>query len=129
MSTLDQIIEAARALPLEDLRSFMRWLGEQERLAAQAQRGEDPVREQTARFHKAMKWIEDHRAEYLGQWVALVGDRLISHGPDARQVYLAAKAAGVEVPFVERVREEETLPFCGGWLSSAGQRSRSPRRV
>jgi hypothetical protein len=94
----------------------MRWLREQERLAAQDLRPEDPVREQTERFHRAMKWIEDHRAEYLGQWVALVGDRLISHGLDARQVYLAAKAAGVEVPFVERVREEETLPFCGGWL-------------
>jgi Family of unknown function (DUF5678) len=116
MSTLDQIMEAARTLPLEDLRSLMRWLREQERLAAQDQQAENLVHAQTERFRKAMKWIDDHRAEYLGQWVALVGDRLISHGPDARQVYLAAKAAGVEVPFVEQVREEETLPFCGGWL-------------
>lgn len=116
MSTLDQIIEAARTLPLEDLRSLMRWLHQQERLAVQDQQANDPVREQTERFRKAMKWIDDHRTEYLGQWVALVGDRLIGHGPDARQVYLAAKAAGVEVPFVEHVREEETLPFCGGWL-------------
>jgi len=116
MSTLDQIMEAARRLPLEDLRSLMRWLREQERLAVQDQQAEDPVREQTDRFRKAMKWIDDHRAEYLGQWVALVGDRLISHGPDARQVYLEAKAAGVEVPFVECVRKKETLPFIGGWL-------------
>jgi hypothetical protein len=116
MSTLDQIMEAARTLPLEDLRSLMRWLREHERMAVQVQQAEDPVHEQTERFRKAMKWIEDHRAEYLGQWVALVGDRLISHGPDARQVYLAAKAVGVEVPFIEQVREEETLPFCGGWL-------------
>ena len=116
MSTLDQIIEAARTLPLEDLRSLMQWLQEQERMAIADQQPEDPVREQTDRFRKAMKWIDDHREQYLGQWVALVGDRLISHGPDARQVYLDAKAAGVEVPFVERVRKEENLPFIGGWL-------------
>jgi hypothetical protein len=116
MSTLDQIIEAARTLPLEDRRSLMRWLREQERLSLADQQREDSVREQTERFHQAMKWIDEHRAEYLGQYVALVGDRLISHGSDARQVYLAAKAAGIEVPFVERVREKETLPFMGGWL-------------
>lgn len=115
MSTLDQIIEAARSLPIEDRRSLMRWLREQERLAAHLP-AEDPVRAQTERFDQAMKWIDEHRAEYLGQWVALVGDRLVSHGPDARKVYLAAKAAGVEVPFVERVREKENLPFMGGWL-------------
>lgn len=116
MSTLDQIIEAARTLPVEDRRSLLRWLREQERLPRADQQPDDPVREQMERFHQAMKWIDEHRGEYLGQWVALVGDRLISHGPDARKVYLAAKAAGVEVPFVERVREKETLPFMGGWL-------------
>ena len=56
----------------------MQWLREQERLAVADQQIEDPVRERTERFRKAMKWIDDHRAEYLGQWVALVGDRLIS---------------------------------------------------
>lgn len=116
MSTLDQIIEAARTLPPEDRRSLMGWLREQERLARADQQPDDLVREQTERFHRAMKWIDEHRAEYLGQWVALVGDHLVSHGPDAREVYLAAKAAGVEVPFVERVRDKETLPFMGGWL-------------
>ncbi len=116
MSTPDQIIEAARTLPLEDLRSLMGSLRKQEWLAVHDRHGEDAIREQTERFHKNMKWIEDHRPEYLGQWVALDGGCLVSHGPDARQVHLAAKAAGIEVPFVERVTEEETLPFCGGWL-------------
>ena len=32
-------------------------------------------------------WIEAHRDEYLGQWVALDGDRLIAHGSDAKKVY------------------------------------------
>jgi len=114
MTTLDQIIEAARTLPLEDLRSLMRWLREQERLAVHGQQADDLVREQTERFHKAMKWIDDHRAEYLGQWVALQGDRLISNGSNARRVHEHAKAAGIEIPFVVRVVEEE-LPFVAGW--------------
>ncbi|HXU39027.1 MAG TPA: DUF5678 domain-containing protein [Blastocatellia bacterium] len=116
MSTLDQIIEAARTLPVEDRRSLMRWLREQERLALVDKQSDDPVREQSERFHLAMKWIDEHRAEYLGQWVALVGDRLISHGPDARQVHLAAKAAGIEIPFVVRVERKEEGPFFAGWL-------------
>jgi hypothetical protein len=114
MSTLDQIIEAARTLPPEERRSLMRWLREQERLTAQDQQHQGGVHEQTEQFRKAMKWIEDHRAEYLGQWVALQGDSLISHGPNARQVHLQAKAAGIEIPFVVRVVEEEG-PFFAGW--------------
>ena len=59
-------------------------------------------------------WIESHRDEYLDQWVALDGDRLLAHGSNAREVYLAARAAGVEVPYVEHVRPRNGLPF-GGW--------------
>jgi len=61
-------------------------------------------------------WIKRHRDEYLGRWVALDGDRLIAHGPDARSVYLAARAAGVRAPFLEQVTPEEEDAFMGGWL-------------
>ncbi|HXG68930.1 MAG TPA: DUF5678 domain-containing protein [Blastocatellia bacterium] len=116
MTTLEQVIEAARALPPEDQRRLREWLQEQERQAAENQQRQEAVRQEVEKFHKAMKWIEENRAQYLGQWVALDGDRLISHGPDARQVHNEAKAAGIKIPFVERVTEEDNLPFCGGWL-------------
>ena len=61
-------------------------------------------------------WIEQNRDEYLDQWVALDGDRLLAHGTDAREVYLAARAAGVRAPFVERVKLKEEGAFWGGWL-------------
>ena len=61
-------------------------------------------------------WIESHRDEYLNQWVALDGDRLLASGADAREVYLTARAAGVHAPFVERVRPKEEGAFWGGWL-------------
>lgn len=63
---------------------------------------------------RELKWIDEHREEYLGQWVALSGDRLISHGTDAREVANAARAAGIEIPFLAQIDPIEELPF-GGW--------------
>jgi hypothetical protein len=60
------------------------------------------------------QWVKEHRHEYVGQWVALDGERLVSHGTNAREVSEAARAAGVEVPFFTRVEPDEELPF-GGW--------------
>lgn len=61
-------------------------------------------------------WIEQNRDEYLDQWVALDGDRLLAHGTDAREVYLAARATGVRAPFLERVAPKEEGAFWGGWV-------------
>ncbi len=60
------------------------------------------------------QWLKEHRHEYLNQWVALAGDRLISHGSNAREVSEAARAAGVETPFFTRIEPDEESPF-GGW--------------
>jgi hypothetical protein len=61
--------------------------------------------------------LDENAEEYLGQWVALDGDRLIASGRTAKEVYSKAKAEGVQVPFVELVTEREPVPFSGGWLS------------
>lgn len=63
---------------------------------------------------RELQWINEHREEYLGQWVALSGDLLISHGNDAREVANAARTAGIETPFLAQVDPIEELPF-GGW--------------
>jgi hypothetical protein len=114
-TTLTEMIEAARTLPPEDQRRLRQWLEEQERKEAEQQKRQEAVRQQVERFQKAMKWIQEHRNEYMGQWVVLEGDQLISHGTDARQVYEEARAAGIEAPFLERVTEEEKQPYWAGW--------------
>jgi hypothetical protein len=98
-----------------------RILEEVKRLSADEQRElrealtREPLPSPTYDAHeRARAWVESHRDEYLNQWVALDGDRLLAHGPDAREVYLAAREAGVEVPYVERVEPNDGLPF-GGW--------------
>lgn len=63
---------------------------------------------------REMRWLKEHRHEYVGQWVALAGDRLLSYGPNAREVAEAARAAGVAIPFITQIDPPDELPF-GGW--------------
>jgi hypothetical protein len=62
-----------------------------------------------------MKWLEENRAAYADQWVAVEGDRLIAANVDPLPVFSAAKAAGIQTPFVVHVLPEDSLPFIPGW--------------
>jgi len=62
-----------------------------------------------------MKWIDENRAAYADQWVAVEGDRLIGADPDALKVFAAAMAQGMRSPFVVHVLPEDPLPFVPGW--------------
>ncbi|HEY6329353.1 MAG TPA: DUF5678 domain-containing protein [Blastocatellia bacterium] len=59
-----------------------------------------------------LRWIDEHRSEYAGQWVAVRGNRLVSHGMDPVEVYKEARRAGDDRPFVTRV-ELASEPFAG----------------
>ena len=111
MATLEQIINEALALSPGERRRLHRVLERELEQPAPAKEGKPayPTHEQER------AWLEAHRDEYLGEWVALDGDRLLSHGSDARKVYEAARAEGVEAPFVERVQPKVDA-FMGGWL-------------
>ncbi len=123
MTTLEQVIETVGSLPIADRQYLRQWLQEKERRDIEHSESvetlsplpAETVEQQMERFRKAMKWIDEHRGEYLGQWVALEGDTLISHGLDAMQVHREAKACGIAAPFLERMVEEEGT-YWGGWL-------------
>ncbi|MCI0338043.1 MAG: DUF5678 domain-containing protein [Acidobacteria bacterium] len=112
-TTLEQVIEAVRQLPLEDRRRLQEWLAKQERRDAEPQQQNENLHQDDEKFRRALQWVEEHRDEYLGQWVVLDGNRLISHGPDGKKVYDEARAAGIQIPFLKHIIKEE-LPF-GGW--------------
>jgi hypothetical protein len=111
-SSVDQIIKSIEQLPTSEQEKIRRWLdakgssnGDAETLQAHANRSA-----------KSLTWLDENREKYLGQWVALAGDRLIANGSTAKEVYAKAKAEGVEIPFVEFITEKESGPFTGGWL-------------
>lgn len=69
----------------------------------------------TVEFTQTNEWLKQHRHEYAGKWVVLDGDRLVGYGDDPRPIVAQARAEGVQVPFVEFIRDESE-PFMGGWL-------------
>jgi predicted Zn-dependent protease len=110
MATLEQIIEEARALsPAE--KDKLRQALERELVQpapTQSAKPGYPTNEQER------AWVEAHRDEYLGQWVALDGDHLVAHGTDARSVYDEARSRGVSVPYLAHVTPKVEA-YVGGW--------------
>ncbi|MGH9843185.1 MAG: DUF5678 domain-containing protein [Blastocatellia bacterium] len=58
------------------------------------------------------EWLAKHRREYIGQWIALDGDRLVAHSFDAKEMFAQVDAAGVVQPLVLYV-ENPDVPFIG----------------
>ena len=69
----------------------------------------EPMKDRT----REMKWIEEHKHEYVGQWVALDGDRLIVASPIRAEISAAIKADGAKLPLVHRISSPDDLPYIG----------------
>jgi len=111
--SFDQIINSIEQLPAEEQEKIRRWL---ENKRATNGDGHDSQAHDN-RSAKSLRWLDENREKYSGQWVALDGDRLIASGPTAKEVYSKAKAEGGEIPFVELVTNPERVASTGGWLS------------
>ena len=57
-----------------------------------------------------LTWLKTHGQGYIGQWVALEGNRLVAHGADARSVRDEARRLGVQVPLMHRPSGTEAEP-------------------
>lgn len=63
-------------------------------------------------------WIEQHKHEYSGQWVALDGDRLVAASPVRLEISAAIKADSTERPLIHRIPSPDDLPYVGTiWIS------------
>jgi hypothetical protein len=63
-------------------------------------------------------WLEAHREEFLGQWVALDGGTLVAHGTNASAVYDKAREKGVTSPYLVHVVPKVDA-YVGGWLGES----------
>ncbi len=107
--TTNEVIDAIHNLPSSEREKIRRLL---EKETAEKNRQVD---EQVARFKESEAWLAEHRDEYLGQWVCLLGNELIAAGDDGQAVFAEAKARGIESPYLVRV-VEEPKNFTGAWL-------------
>jgi len=108
MSIVEAILDKVRRLPPGKQEEVLRFADGLQRSAASRI---VPCRDRT----KEMKWIDENRSSYAGQWVAVEGSRLIAAGVDPLKIFAAARAEGIQVPFVAHVIAEDALPFVPGW--------------
>lgn len=110
-TNLEQIKQAVLHLPSEDLEKFDEWYKAEKRRNLEEEK-EKLKKYQIERYKKARKWLDEHSAEYMNQWVCLEGDELVAHGSDGLEVHRKAKERGITIPFVHHIVPEVDM---GGW--------------
>lgn len=125
MATLEQIIEEAKKLPVEEQRRLRaaletidsNWEAQSANQEPPAQKlqsvhnnnGDDEIR------HRRLEWLKSHREEHGGQYVALDGDQLLAVGPNYRIAREKALAAGKPKAFVTYLSKPDEIAEMGGW--------------
>ncbi len=114
--TVENILKQIDQLPIFEQNRLARLL--EERRAQQAPKPAKPPRDKRLPDRPAIDdsreraWIEEHRREYAGMWVALDGDRLIAASTDRMEISAAIKADGAKMPFIYRIpAPDEPLPI------------------
>ena|SRR5438105_2006303 len=108
MTLEEAILDKIRHLPQAKQEEVLRFA---DGLQRQAPIRQIPTRDRT----REMNWVARNRAGFGGQWVAVEGDRLVTAGSDAQKVFAAAKAEGIDSPFIVHILPEDSLPFVPGW--------------
>jgi Family of unknown function (DUF5678) len=111
-TTFEHAKEVVQALLPEDKQRLRQWLLEEERRQNGCAASSAP--QSMLDFEREQRWLSEHQREYVGQWVALDGDRLLSHGEDLNRVFDEAQAQGVNTPFTAFI-EDPNRPWMGGW--------------
>lgn len=116
---LNEIKQQIRVLTLDEKQDLVAFLNEQMSLDRKAeapsssvskgrQEDFDPKRQQE------LEWIKQHRDEYAGQYVALLGDQLVAHANTLRELHRLVKESSVKRALFARIEARDELPF-GGW--------------
>jgi len=113
---LNQILKQVEQLSTDEKLFLAKNLLQQADVASTSSKvsNSDPKNEAFDKRSAQRNWSQLHREEFAGQWVALDGDTLLSHGTDNREVIAQARNLGVKVPFVLFIEPKNSLPL-GGW--------------
>lgn len=107
--TLNEIKQQVLRLTDEDRKALAEFLATQTEGATENGKESEP-----RDFSREMEWIKENRESYRGQYVALIEGNLVASGAKEREVWAAAKHAGVGVPFLAYIETTAEESF-GGW--------------
>lgn len=109
MSLEEAILDKVRRLPPAKQEEVLRFADGLERRS--------PTRMVPSRDRsRETEWLKENRAKFANQWVVVEGDRLIAADADGHKAFVAAKAAGIEVPLLIHVLPEDPIPFAPCWM-------------
>ena len=106
--SIESIIEQVEQLPLKEQFEVTARLQKRTLELARQMKGRflglSPYRDDYEADHQ---WLRENHRRYTNQWVALKDGRLLAHGREAKGVFAAAKAQGVERPLVFFIEDTE----------------------
>lgn len=109
--TCEQIIEVVQNWPIEERAKLREALDAAESKDAEAEELRAKARAASLRdFSAEREWLDEHRDEYAGQWVALKGNHLVHHSANAKEVFAAADALGPFEALVVLVEPRRDYP-------------------
>src|SRR5262249_32421060 len=113
-ATAELILAEIAALPPEEREKLRAMLNRRSPLTSNEaqQSGFIPIFD-TSNPAPSLRWIEEHRAEFAGQYVALDGDRLVAHSSDPHEIIAAIRASGLNGLFFTLIPPNGEPPFAG----------------
>lgn len=111
-TTAELILAEIAALPSEE-RAKLRALLNRQAAATEAPPNGFIAPFDTQDTTSSLRWIEAHRAEFAGQYVALDGDRLVAHSADPQEIIAAVRASGLNGLFFTLIPPADAPPFAG----------------
>ena len=113
------VLQEIETLNFDEKQSLIEYINKQSRMDAEAHLQRDHKSnvvngQSEPEFSSELEWLREHRAEYGGQYVALVGDQVVANGLEPRTVLRNARNGGYAAPLIVRIEASDELPF-GGW--------------
>lgn len=60
-------------------------------------------------------FVKSDLSKYKGQYIAIVDDKVVSSGENAKKVWEEAKKKTGKIPTIAKIPKEETLILCLQW--------------
>ena len=111
--TVENILQQVIQLPRTEQRRLAHLIEEQQAQPTKPPLDKrvpcEPMRDRT----REKQWVEEHRHEYAGQWVALDGDQLVASSPVQQEVWDVVRTDMPRRPLVLRIPSLDDLPYIG----------------